>query len=102
MVLTETVGKGRPSREEEREMARVLEQGLGPADTPMRCRLDTVASLLACGIGYSVVYLVTNYVIAGCRYSGHNRVEQRVLGDGSVDSPVPHRDAVRFTALMIA
>lgn len=41
-------------------------------------RANLVRALLACGVGYSLVYVVENDVIAATRYQGYSRMSQAI------------------------
>lgn len=40
------------------------------------CRANLVRTLLACGVGYSLLYVVENDLIAATRYEGYSRMSQ--------------------------
>ena len=41
-------------------------------------RANLVRALLACGVGYSLLYVVQNDVVAASRYEGYSRMSQAI------------------------
>ena len=65
----------------------------------LRCRIsrtNLVRVLLACGVAYSLLYVVENDVIAATRYEGYSRMSQAISelsAKGGPDQKVPGGDA---------